>query len=57
MLNMVIGLNGGWGRTWSWHAFRVVCCHTVLSMQVAEVRWAWYCVTVAVVIGIDVIMA
>jgi len=34
-----------------------VFCHTVLSMQIAEVRWAWYCVTVAVGGGIDVRMA
>jgi len=57
MLNMVIGLNRGWGRTWSWHAFRIVCCHTVLSMQMAEVRCVWYCVTVAVIGASDAIMA
>ena len=57
MLNIVIGLNRGWDRTRSWHAFRMVCCHKVLSMQMAEVGWVWYCVTVAVVDGIDVMIA
>jgi hypothetical protein len=57
MLDMVVGWNRAWGRTWSWHAFRMVCCHTVLSMQIAEVRWERYCVTVIVDGGIDVMMA
>jgi hypothetical protein len=38
MLKIVIGLNRGWGRTWSWHTFWTVCRHTVMSMQMAE---AW----------------
>ena len=42
MLNMVIGLNKGWGKTWSWHAFWMVCRHTVMSMQMAKVRWVVY---------------
>jgi hypothetical protein len=57
MLNMVIGLNKRWGRTRSWHAFRMVCCHTAFSMHMADVRWVWYCVTVAVGGGIDVRIA
>ena len=48
MLKIVIGLNRGWGRIWSWQAFWMVCCHTVLSMQMAEASWGWYCVTVVV---------
>ena len=48
MLKMVIGLNRGWGRIWSWQVFRMVRCHTVLSMQMTEARCGWYCVTVAV---------
>jgi hypothetical protein len=48
MLKIVIGLNRGWGRIWSWQAFRMVCCHTVLSMQMAEASCGWYCVTVVV---------
>ena len=57
MLNMVIGWKSGWGRIWSWHAFRMVCCHTVLSMQMAEVSCVWYCVTLVVGGGSDVMMA
>ena len=57
MLNMVMGWNSGWGRIWSWHAFLMVCCHTELSMQMAEASWAWYCVTFVVGGGNDVIMA
>ena len=56
MLKMVIGLNSGWGRIWSWQAFRMVCCHTVLSMQMAEASCGWYCVTLAVGGGNDAIM-
>ena len=26
----------------------MVCCHTVLSVQMAEVRWVVYCVTVVI---------
>jgi hypothetical protein len=48
MLKMVIGLNRGWGRTWSWQAFQMVSRHTVLSIQMAEVRWVVYRVTVVV---------
>ncbi len=57
MLNMVIGWKSGWGRIWSWHAFRMVCCHIVLSMHMAEVRCVWYCVTLVVGGGNDVMMA
>ena len=57
MLNMVMGLKSGWGRIWSWHAFRMPCCHTVLPMQMAEVSWVWYCVTLVVGGGSVVIMA
>ena len=57
MLNMVIGLSRGWGKIWSWHAFRMVCWHTVLSMLMAEASCAWYCVTLVVGGGNDVIMA
>ena len=57
ILKIVIGLNKGWGRTWSWQAFWIVCRHTVLSMQMAEVRWVMYWVTVVVGGGIDVMMA
>jgi len=35
-------VESGWGRIWSWHAFRTVCCHTMLSMQMAEVSCVWY---------------
>ena len=35
----------------------MVCCHTVLSIHIAEVRWVVYCVTVVVGGGIDVRMA
>ena len=38
MLKMVIGVNKGSSTTWSRHAFWMVCRHTVLSMQIAEVR-------------------
>ena len=54
---MVIGLSRVWGKIWSWHAFRMVCCHTVLSMLMAEASCAWYCVTLVVGGGNDVIMA
>ena len=57
MLKMVMGLNRGWGRIWSWHAFLIVCCHTELSLPMAEVSWAWYCVTFVVGGGNDVMMA
>jgi hypothetical protein len=57
MLNIVIGWKSGCGRIWSWHAFRMVCCHTVLSMHMAEVRCVWYCVTLVVGGGNDVMMA
>ena len=57
MLNMVMGLNNGWGSIWSWQAFRMVCRHTVLSRHIADVRWVVYCVTVVVGGGINVIMA
>jgi len=57
MLKMVIGLNRGCGRTGSWQAFRMACCHTVMSMQMAEVRWVVYCVTVVVGGGSVVRMA
>ena len=43
ILKIVIGLKRGWGRTWSWQAFWMVCHHTVMSMQImAEVRWVVY---------------
>ena len=48
LLKMVIGLTRGWARTWYWQAFWMVCCRTVLSMHMAEVRWVVYCVTVGV---------
>ena len=35
-------VNIGWGRTWSWQGFWMVCRHTVLSMQMTEVRWVVY---------------
>ena len=57
MLNMVIGWKSGWGRIWSWHAFRMVCCHSVLSMQMAEVICVRYCVTLVVGGGNDAMMA
>ena len=57
MLNIVVGLDSGWGMIWSWHAFLTVCRHTVLSIQMADVRWVWYWVTVVFAGGIDVIMA
>ena len=57
MLNMVMGWNSGCGKIWSWHAFLMVCCHTELSMQMAEVNCVWYCVTFVVVGGSVVMMA
>ena len=57
MLNMVMGLNSGCGRIWSWQAFRMVCHHTVLSIRIAEVSWVVYCVVVVFDGGIDVRMA
>ena len=57
MLKMVIGLNRGWGRTWSCHAFWMVCCHTVLSMHMADVRWVVYFVSLVVGGGSDARMA
>ena len=57
ILKMVVGLNRGWGKILSWQAFSMLCRHTVMSMQMTEVRWAVYWVTVAVGDGIDVIMA
>jgi len=48
MLKMVIGFNRGWGRTWSWQAFWMVCRHTVLFMQMAEVSCVVYSVIVMV---------
>ena len=56
ILKMVMGWNNGWGRIWSWQALFMVCCHTELSMQMAEVSWVWYCVTFVVGGGNDVIM-
>ena len=35
----------------------MVCCHTELSMQMAEVSWVWYCVTFVAVGGNVVIIA
>ena len=35
----------------------MVCLHIVLSMQMVEVRWVVYCVTVLVGGGMDVMMA
>jgi len=35
----------------------MMCRHTVLSMEMEEVRWVVYCVTVVVGGGIDVMMA
>ena len=57
MLKMVTGLNSGWGKIWSWQAFLIVCCHTVLSLLMAEVRWVWYCVTMVVGGGMAVMIA
>ena len=51
------GWNSGWGKIWSLHAFLMVCCHTELSMQMAEVSCVWYCVTFVVGGGNDVMMA
>ncbi len=51
MLNMVMGLWSGCGRMWSWQAFRMVCCHTVESLFMAEVRCGVYWVTVVRVGG------
>ena len=51
------GLKRGWGRTWSWQTFWMGCRHTVLSMQMAEVRWMVYWVIVLVGGGSDVMMA
>ncbi len=57
MLNMVMGWKSGCGSISSWHAFLMVCCHTVLSMQMAEASWAWYCVTLLLGGGNDARMA
>jgi hypothetical protein len=45
------------GRIRYWQAFWMVYRHTVLSMQMAEVRWVVYWVTVVVGGGIVVRMA
>ena len=57
MLNMVTGWNSGCGKIWSWHALLMVCCHTELSIQMAEASCVWYWVTFVVGGGSDVIMA
>jgi hypothetical protein len=57
MLNMVMGWKSGCGKIWSWHAFLMVCCHTELSMQMAEASCVWYCVTFVVGGGSDAMMA
>jgi hypothetical protein len=57
MLKMMIGLNRGSDRSWSWQALWMLCRHTVLSMQMAEVRWVVYWVTVVVGDGSSVKMA
>ncbi len=57
MLKIVMGLCSGCGRIWSWHAFLMVCCQTVESMLMADVRWQVYWVTFVCVGGCAVIMA
>ena len=57
MLKMVMGWKSGWGMFWSWQALCIVCCHTELPLQMAEVSWAWYCVTFVVGGGNDAMMA
>ena len=57
MLKIVIGLNRGCGKIRSWHAFRMVWCHTKLSMQMADVTCVAYWVTVVVGGGSVVRMA
>jgi hypothetical protein len=54
---MVTGLCRGCGRMWFWHAFLMVCCHTVESLLMADVRWQVYWVTLVWVGGYAVIMA
>ena len=54
---MVTGLCRGCGRMWFWHAFLMVCCHTVESLLMADVRWLVYWVTLVCVGGYAVIMA
>jgi hypothetical protein len=44
-------------KIWSWQMFRLVWCHTVLSMQMAEVRCVVYWMTVVVGGGSAVNMA
>ncbi len=48
MLKIVIELNKGCGRVSSWHALWMLCCHTVLSMHMVEVRRLVYWMTVVV---------
>ncbi len=57
MLNIVMGLCSGCGRIWSWHVFLMVCCHTVESLLMADVRWQVYWVTFVCVGGYAVMMA
>ena len=57
MFKIVIGLNRGCGKIWSWQAFRMVWCHTVMFMQITEVRWVVYWVTVLIYDGSVVRMA
>ena len=54
---MVMGLWRGCGRMWFWHAFLMVCCHTVESLLMAAVRWLVYWVTLLCVGGYAEIMA
>ncbi len=56
MLKIVMGLCSGCGRIWSWHAFLMVCCQTVESMLMEDVRWHVYWVTFVCVGGCAVIM-
>ena len=57
ILKMVMGWKSGWGMFLSWQALYIVCCHTELPLQMAEVSWAWYCVTFVDGGGNDVMMA
>ena len=42
MLKIVMRLCRGFGRTWSWHTFLIVCCQTELSLLMVDVRWIVY---------------
>ena len=57
MLKIEIELNRGCGKIWYLHVFRMVWCHTVLYIQMTEVRCVVYWVTIVVVGGSVVRMA